>query len=53
MPRQERKPVPETTPERVVYAALVDIQILCARAESLERIWERAEEAIERSKSRH
>lgn len=53
MPRQQRKPVPANTPERVVYAALVEIQILCARAESLERIWQRAEDAIEQAKSRH
>lgn len=53
MARQERKPVPESTPERVGYAALVDIQILVARGERPERIWERAERAIEEMKSRH
>ena len=53
MPRQERKPVPLNTPERIVYAALVDIQILIARGESPERIWQRAEDAIEQAKSRH
>lgn len=53
MPRQEKKPVPLNTPERVVYAALVEIQIACARAEKLERIWEICEGYIEKAKSGH
>jgi hypothetical protein len=51
--RHEHKPVPESTPERVVYAALQDIQRLCARGAELDQIWERAEKAIEQAKSRH
>jgi hypothetical protein len=36
-----------------VINALMEIQILCARGESLERIWEVCEECISHSKSRH
>lgn len=51
--RRQIHSVPKITPAQMLGAALVQIQILCARGASLERIWQIAELGIVKSNFRH